>query len=63
MALFAFPGAAILIVRVFRFDFAKARRTDKDPAAILFDPDSIQCVVGGLAAVARFGSYTFDSCH
>lgn len=63
MTLFALPGAAVLIVRVSRFDFFEARGADEDPVAVFVDANAVTHVVRFGASRTGFGADAFDLRH
>lgn len=56
----AFPGPAVLVMGIGRFNLLKASRADEDPIASLVNSHSIQDIMGLVALVARLGANTFD---
>lgn len=61
--LFAFPGAAVLVMHVSRFDEYKAFGTNKDPRTVFVCTNAIEHVLGLLAAIALFRTNSFDLDH
>ena len=63
MPLLALPRAAVLIVRVARFDLFKTRRADENPVAVFVDADAVEHVVRFGASRAGFCANAFDLGH
>ena len=63
MPFFTFPSAAVLVVRIRRFDSLQAGRTDKNPIALRFNPDAVEDVVGFFTAATWLGANSLDPGH
>lgn len=60
MPFLAFPGAAVLVKRISRFDKFKTGQTDEDPEPAFVMPNAIQRIIDFAASLAGFGADTFD---
>ncbi len=63
MALFAFPGATVLVMRVSRFDLFQASGANENPITFSFDPDAVEHVIGFFTAATWLGANSLDLCH